>query len=51
MFETVAFAFVASLAFVAIGRTVVPHHHPDRKAWKRIHAHDRVYYMKRGHRK
>ena len=48
MFEGVAFAFVVSVAFVVVGKAMVPVHHPSPKAWKRIRAHDRVYYMRRG---
>ena len=48
MFEVVAFAFVACVAFVVIGKTVTPDHHPDPEAWKHIGEHDRLYYMRRG---
>ena len=51
MFEVLAFAFVVSVAFVALGKTVAPDHHPNLKAWKHIREHDRVYYMRRGNRK
>ena len=50
MFEVVAFAFVVSVAFVVAGKTVVPAHHPNPKAWKHIRDHDRVYYTRRRHR-
>ena len=49
MFEVVAFAFLVSVAFVVIGKTVMPNHHPNPKAWKHIRDHDRVYYMRSGH--
>ena len=51
MFEVVAFAFVVSVAFVVIGKTVVPDHRANPEAWKHIREHDRVYYMRRGNRK
>ena len=51
MFEVVAFALVVSVAFVAIGKSVMPDHHVYPKAWKHIREHDRVYYMRRGTRK
>ena len=51
MVEVVAFAFAVSVAFVAIGKNVVPDHHPNPKGWKHIREHDRVYYMRRGRRK
>lgn len=51
MLEVVAFAFVVSVAFVLIGKTVAPDHQPNPRGWKRIWDHDRVYYMGRGQRK
>ena len=51
MVEVAAFAVVVSVAFVVIGKTVMPDLHPDSKAWKHIREHDRVYYMRRGRRK
>lgn len=48
MYEVVAFAFVVSMAFVVIGRTLLPEHHSYPRAWKHIRDHDRVYYMRRG---
>lgn len=51
MFEAVAFAFVVSVALVVAGKTVVPAHDPNPKAWKHIRGHDRVYYMHRPYRK
>lgn len=47
MIEVVTFAFIVSVAFVLIGKTV-PHHYP--KSRKRIHHHDRVHYMRMVHR-
>ena len=51
MFEGVAYAFVISVAFVLIGKTVAPDHRPSPRGWKHIRDHDRVYYMERGRRK
>lgn len=51
MFEVVAFALVVSVAFVAIGKSIMPEHPLYPKAWKHIREHDRVYYMRRGTRK
>ena len=51
MVEVVAFAFAVSVAFVVIGKNVVPHHHPKPRGWKHIREHDRVYYIRRGRRK
>ena len=45
MIEVVAFAFIVSVAFVLLVKTV-PHHYP--RAWKHIHDHSRVHYMRRG---
>lgn len=45
MIEVVAFALVASVAFVVIGKTVPHHHHP--RAWKHIDDASRVHYMRR----
>lgn len=47
MFEIAALAFVVSVAFIVVGKTVGPEH-PNPRAWKHIHAHGRVYYMQRG---
>lgn len=47
MFEVVAFAFVVSVAFVAIGRTAMRDHRSSPKGWRHIREHDRVYYMRR----
>ena len=47
MIEVVAFALVASVAFVLIGKTM-PHHHP--KSWKHIDDASRVHFMRRSHR-
>ena len=51
MVEVAAFAVVVSVAFVVVGKTVMPDHHHNPKAWKHIRGHDRVYYMRRGRRK
>ena len=51
MVEVIAIALVVAVAFVVLGKTVAPDHQPDPKGWKHIHDHDRVYYMRRGHRK
>ena len=47
MIEVMAFAFIASVAFVVIGKKTVPDHHP--KFWKHIDNSDRVYYLRSGH--
>ena len=44
MIEVVAFTLLVSVAFVLIGKTA-SHRHP--KAWKHIHDHSRVHYMRR----
>ena len=47
MIEVMAFAFIASVAFVVIGKVSMSDHHP--KFWKHIHNSNRVYYLRSGH--
>ena len=49
MIEVVAFAFIVSVAFVLIGKTVSRHHHHHPRAWKHIDDHSRVHFMRRSH--
>lgn len=46
MVEVAALAFIVSVAFVMIAKTVPDH---DPKGWKRIRDANRVYYMQNGH--
>ena len=50
MFEAAALAFIVSVALVVIGKITVSDHRPKPKAWRHIREHDRVYYMRRGHK-
>ena len=51
MIEVVAFALVASVAFVLIGKTMPHHHHHHHpKSWKHIDDASRVHFMRRSHR-